>query len=68
MERLNQSHLNLNFTYESSKKEIAFLDCKANRFENKLTTDLYVKPTDTHQHLHYTFLHPEHAKKSIVYS
>ena len=68
MQKLNQFHPNLSFTYESSKKEIAFLDCKVNLFENKLTTDLYVKPTDTHQYLDYTSSHPEHTKKSIVYS
>ena len=35
--------------------------------KNKLTTDLYIKLTDTHQYLDYTFSHPEHTKKSIVY-
>ena len=50
------------------KIKIAFLDCKVNLFQNKLTTDLYVKPTDTHQYLDYTSSHPEHTKKSIVYS
>ena len=39
-----------------------------NVFENKLTTDLYVKPIDTHQYLDYTSSHPEHTKKSILYS
>ena len=42
-----------------------------NLFENKLTTDLYVKPADTHQYLDYTSSHPEHTKntkKSVVYS
>ena len=68
MQKLNQFHPNLSFTYESSKKEIAFLDYEANLFEYKLTTDLYVKSTDTHQYLDYTFSHPEHNKKSIVHS
>ena len=68
MQKLNQFHPNLSFTYESSKKEIAFLDCKVNLFKNRLTTDLYVKPTDTHQYLNYTSTHPEPTKKSIVYS
>ena len=66
MEKLNQFLPNLSFTYESSKKEVAFLDCKVNLFENKLTTDLSIKPTDTHQYLDYTSSHPEHTKKSIV--
>ena len=52
----------------SPVKKNAFLDCKVNLFEKKLATDLYVKPTDTHQYLDYTSSHPEHTKKSIVYS
>ena len=58
--KLNQFHSNLNFSYESSKKEIAFLDSEVNLFENK--------QTDTHQYLDYTSSHPDHTKKSIVYS
>ena len=45
MEKFNQLYPNLSFTCESSKGEIAFLDCNVNLFENKLTTDLYVKQT-----------------------
>ena len=67
MQKRDQFYSNLNFTYESSKKEITFLGCKVNLFENKLTTDLHVKPTYTHQYLDYTFLHSEYTKKSIVY-
>ena len=68
MRKLNKFHPNLSFTYESSKKEIAFLDYKVNLFENRLTTDLYVKPTDTHQYLDYISSHPEHTKKPILFS
>ena len=32
MQKLNQFHPNLSFTYESSKKNIAFLDCKVDLF------------------------------------
>ena len=67
MQKLNQFYLNLRLTYVSSKKEIPFLDCKVNLFENKLTTDLYVRPADTYQYLDYTSSHPEHTKKSIVH-
>ena len=35
---------------------------------NRLSTNLYVKSTDRHQYLHYTSSHPEHTKKSVVYS
>ena len=33
----------------------------------KISTDLYVKPTDRHQFLHYTSSHPDHTKCSIVF-
>ena len=33
-----------------------------------LTTDLFCKPTDTHQFLHKTSCHPWHTKKVIPYS
>ena len=36
--------------------------------ENRLLTDLYIKPTDTHQYLHYTPSHSYHTKKSIIYN
>ena len=68
LQRLNQFHSNLSFTYKSSKKEINFLHCKVNLFKNKFTMDLYVKSTDIRQYLDYTSSHPEHTKKSIVYS
>ena len=29
---------------------------------------LYSKPTDCHQYLHYKSSHPEHTKRSIIYS
>ena len=35
--------------------------------DNKASTDLYIKPTDRHQYLHYSSLHLDHTKKSIVY-
>ena len=33
-----------------------------------LTTDLYIKDTDRHQHLHFNFSHPDNTKRSIIYS
>ena len=47
MGKFNQFHPSLSFTYESNKKGNAFLDYKKNILENKLTTDLYIKPNDT---------------------
>ena len=36
--------------------------------KDKLSTDLHIKPTDSHQYLDYSFNHPEHTKRLIVYS
>ena len=33
-----------------------------------ISTDMYVKPTDRHQFLHYTSSHLGHTKRSIVFS
>ena len=60
--------LNLKFTYESSKKDISFLDLKVSLTKGKLSTDLHIKAADCHQYLHYSSGHPEHTKRSIVYS
>ena len=36
--------------------------------DGQIITDLYVKPTDTHQDLNSSSCHPYHCKKSIPYS
>ena len=68
LERLNSFHPNLKFTSECSQQEINFLDVTVQLSNNKFVTDLYCKPTDCHQYLHYNSCHPEHMKKSSVYS
>ena len=34
----------------------------------QLTTNLHIKSTDKHQYLLYTSAHPDHTKRSIVFS
>ena len=65
---LNNYHPNIKFTIESNKDHIPILYLSVKLSCNKLSTDLYVKSTDRHQYLHYTSSHPEHTKKSVVYS
>ena len=55
------------FTYEK-KDNIDFLDLNISKRDSHLVTDLYFKETDRYQYLHYQSSHPEHIKKSIVYS
>ena len=57
------------FTHEFSKSHISFLDVTVSLDNNnKISTDLFVKPTDTHQYLLHTSCHPSHIKKSILFS
>ena len=65
---LNEFHTDIKFTYESSKESIAFLDLKVSVKNSKIITDLYVKSTDRHQYLHYLSAHPNHTKRSVVFS
>ena len=45
-----------------------FLDTSVHFFDNKLHTDLYCKPTDSHLYLSPSSSHPSHIFRSIVYS
>ena len=58
----------LRFTHEASKNSFPFLDLNVKLIDGKLETGLYKKPTDRHRYLHYFYSHPEHTKRSIVYS
>ena len=65
---LNKKHPTTKFTAECSKTQINFLDVTVYLEDRKIKTDLYVKPTDTHQYLHSSSCHPYHCKKGIPYS
>jgi hypothetical protein len=47
---------------------VTFLDTKVLLNNGSISTDLYEKPTDTHQYLLRNSCHPEHCKLSIPYS
>ena len=67
MADFNAFNPNIQFTYESSKKSIAFLDLDVTPYNGRLESTVHVKPTDRHQYLYYSFSHPEHTKRSIVF-
>ena len=67
LKSLNQLDPRIKFTYESDKESIAFLDIKVSLRHGKVFTDLYFKPTEHHQYLHYLSAHPYHTKKSVVF-
>ena len=54
-------------THEFNKESIPFVDLKVSLSGGQLTTDLH-KSTDKHQYLLYTSAHPDHTKRSIVFS
>ena len=68
MDRLNSFHDTIKFTYEYSKEKVNFLDVQVINKNGILTTDLYIKETDSHQYLHPSSCHPYHCIKSIPYS
>ena len=68
LEELNNAHPTIKFTSEYSTDSINFLDVNVIRRGDTLLTDLFVKPTDTHQYLEASSCHPIHCKNSIPYS
>ena len=68
MEDLNQAHHTIKFTVEWSRSSIPFLDTRVLLENGRLSTDLHVKPTDTHQYLAANSCHPCHCKEAIPFS
>ena len=68
VEHLNAQVSAIKFTVEHSEKEISFLDVKVKKVNDRLITDLYTKPTDSHDYLLYNSAHTQRCKDSISYS
>ena len=61
---LNTQHHSIKFTMEKSKEKIIFLDTWVKIGKNKnLEVELYSKPTDTHNYLHFSSYHQSHTKR-----
>ena len=68
IEYMNSQHVSIKFTAEYSKERVPFLDTWVIRDrDNKLYTELFTKPTDTHNYLLYTSFHPKHCKNGGPY-
>ena len=65
---LNNLDPDINFTIKKSSTSIPFLDVLITKQQDKITTDIYYKSTDTHQYLHFGSSHPRHTKRSIPYN
>ena len=68
IEHLNKKHSAIKFAAEWSQTLINLLDNTVSLIGGTITTDLYVKATDSHQYLHSSLSHPYHWKKGIPYS
>ena len=67
IEHLNEKHSTIKLKAEWSPSLIDFLDVAVSLIGGKVTTDLHVKPTDSHQYIHSSSYHPYHCKKRIPY-
>jgi hypothetical protein len=65
---LNNLHPKLHFTMEQNKSEISFLDIHLTRQNQDIVTDIFHKPTDTKQYLHFKSCHPRSTKCNIPYN
>ncbi|KAK3097441.1 hypothetical protein FSP39_009676 [Pinctada imbricata] len=65
---INNIHESIKFTVESSTIELPFLDILIIKEGAKIKTDLYCKPTDTHQYLDVRSCHPSHTKRNIPFN
>ena len=68
IQHLNSSTTFFKFTHETSTTSVNFLDVTISIKNNKIETDLYCKPTDSHNYLYYNSAHPQKCKDSIPYS
>ena len=68
LQQSNLFHTTIKFMAEMSMEPITFLDTTVILENDILHTDLYSKPTDTHQYLSPNSCHPKHCTTSIPYS
>ena len=65
---LNSCDQNISLTFEKSQRSVHFLDTLVTLANGQLTTDLYSKPTDSHNYLLFPSAHPRKCIESIPYS
>ena len=63
LKTLNCYHPAIKFIAEYSRANANVLDVTVMRKGNQLVTDLYIKPTGTHQYFHASSCHVSHCKK-----
>ena len=69
VEYLNNCHHTIKFTLETSLLKINFLNITiTHESDSSISTNLYCKPTDSHNYLLYSSEHPRHLLNGIPYS
>ena len=68
LEILNSYQFTIKFTTNYLWETLRFLDVEVIKKGNQLVTDLYIKPTDTHEYLLAGYCDVFHSKKSMPYS
>ena len=64
---LNSCHPRVKFTVSTPSQSVPFLDTLTQITDNKIHTDLYTKPTDSHRYISPKSNHPPHTFESIIY-
>lgn len=59
---------NINFTLDESKICIPFLDVLISKCGENIITDIYYKPIDTHQYLHFSSCHQGLTKRASQFN
>ena len=65
---LNSLNTNIESTIEKSTRQMLFLAILIHKDNDRRSTDIYYKTTDTHQYLDFTSNLPRHIKISIPYN
>ena len=65
---VNSFHPALKFTWDISDKSVTFLDIAVSITDDRLSTSVYYKPTDSHSYLLYSSSHPKHTLNAIPFS
>ena len=55
------------FKHEFSTQKVEFLDLVISLVNNRLETNLYIKPSNKQLYLDYFSNHPEHCKEGVIY-
>lgn len=67
LSKLNTFHSAFKFTHEISDSKLHFLDVLIINNNGFIETDIYSKPTDSYNYLHFYSHHPRHTKRNIPY-